>query len=47
MHSQLHQYISRYVLLTEEESQIVADCLKWKTFAKKKSAAPSGGYLSF
>lgn len=47
MHSQLHQYISRYVLLTEEESQIVADCLKRKTFSKKTVLLQAGDVCHF
>lgn len=47
MHSQLHQYISRYVLITEEESQIVADCLKRKTFSKKTVLLQAGDVCHF
>ena len=47
MHSQLHQYISRFVQLTEEEAQVVADCLKWKTYPKKTVLLQAGDVCHF
>jgi len=47
MHAQLQQYISRFIQLTEEETQVVADCLKWKTFPKKTVLLQAGDVCHF
>ena len=47
MHAQLHQYISRFVQLTEEEVQIVTDCLSWKSIPKKTTLLQAGDICHF
>ncbi len=47
MHAQLQQYISRFVQLTEEEAQIVTDCLSWKAIPKKTILLQAGDVCHF
>lgn len=47
MNQPLHQYISRFVNLTEEETATVNECLKFKTVPKKTILLNAGDVCHF
>lgn len=47
MHPQLQQYIARFVQLTEEETQMVSQCMKFKAVPKKTVLLQAGDVCHF